>query len=125
MAEFVEVIQKKEEMCNYCDVCGACPLGSTNNPYGIGCESLMTNFPQKAEEIIMTWIHPIDWSNVEIDTPILVRRCNKDEWEKRYFAKYDYGDVFAWKNGKTSWSADSKYDVAGWEYAKLAEEEER
>ena len=32
---------------------------------------------------------PVDWSKVEVDTPILVRDSEANEWRKRYFAKYD------------------------------------
>ena len=62
-----------------------------------------------------------DWSKVEVDTPILVRDLGDEEWEKRYFAKYEYGDVYVWDNGRTSWTEDC---MTGWKYAKLAESEE-
>lgn len=63
----------------------------------------------------------VDWSNVEIDTPILVREGVEDEWEKRHFAKYENGHVYAWDSGKTSWSETA---MCVWKYAKLAESEE-
>jgi hypothetical protein len=60
----------------------------------------------------------IDWNEVPVDTPILVSK-NKTKWERRYFAKYEDGAVFAFRNGATSWSDDSwPFD---WDYAKLAE----
>ena len=62
-----------------------------------------------------------DWSKVEVDTPILVRDLGDEEWKKRYFAKYEYGDVYAWDNGRTSWTVDF---ITKWKYAKLAESEE-
>ena len=64
-----------------------------------------------------------DWSKVEVDTPILVRNTEDDEWEKRYFADYDaeYEVVYAWVGGRTSWS--SRW-TCRWKYAKLAESEE-
>ena len=62
-----------------------------------------------------------DWSKVEVDTPILVKDSRDGEWVKRYFAKYEDGDVYAWDVGRTSWSADG---VNTWKYAKLAESEE-
>lgn len=63
---------------------------------------------------------PVDWSKVPVDTPILVRFSgdNKD-WVKRHFARYDNGQVRAWINGTTSWTANGKSDT--WTYAKLAE----
>lgn len=67
----------------------------------------------------------IDWNKVEVDTPILVRRSDNEEWNKRYFAGYgNDGDIYAWSNGCTSWTAYDNSDVTEWEYAKLAESEE-
>ena len=68
----------------------------------------------------------VDWSEVEVDTPILVRDNEDTEsatvvWLKRYFAEYKDGLVYAWTNGRTSWNEDEMY---GWQYAKLAEDEE-
>lgn len=67
---------------------------------------------------------PVDWSKVAIDTPILVRDSESDEWKKKYFARYESGIVYAWYSGATSWSAESESNAAGWQYAKLAESEE-
>ena len=63
-----------------------------------------------------------DWSKVEVDTPILVRDLEGEEWLRRYFAKYENGRVYAWGCGGTSWSGDDC--ATGWNYAKLAESEE-
>ena len=63
----------------------------------------------------------IDWSKVEVDTPLLVRKYKNGEWSKRYFAKYEDGKVYTWCNGRTSWNETSMY---AWKYAKLAEDEE-
>ena len=63
----------------------------------------------------------VDWSKVEVDTPILVRHRLDGEWEKRHFAKYENGDVYAWDNGRTSWTVANEIK---WKYAKLAEDEE-
>lgn len=64
----------------------------------------------------------VDWSRVKVDAPILVRDTEYDEWEKRYFAKYEDGEVFAWGGGCTSWTASG--GMIPWRYAKLAESEE-
>ena len=66
----------------------------------------------------------VDWSKVEVDTPILVRSSDNEEWNKRYFARYRDGYIYAWSNGCTSWTAYNSSDVTEWEYAKLAESEE-
>ena len=60
-----------------------------------------------------------DWGNVEIDTPILVRDYESQEWEARHFAKYEDGVIYTWDGGSTSWT--SKGSVTEWKYAKLAE----
>jgi len=65
----------------------------------------------------------VDWSKVKVDTKILVRENEQEDWEKRYFAKYENERVFAWFCGGTSWSARDNV-VLGWKYAELAEEEE-
>lgn len=60
----------------------------------------------------------VDWSKVEVDTPILVREDDNDEWGRRYFARYKNGTVYAWIGGCTSWS---EINMSAWEHAKLAE----
>ena len=66
----------------------------------------------------------VDWSKVEVDTPILVGTVEGAEWFKRHFAKYEDGRVFVWNNGKTSWTAPDDELMTDWNYAKLAESEE-
>ena len=66
----------------------------------------------------------VDWSKVEVDTPILVRTVEGADWVKRNFAKYEGGMVYVWNNGKTSWTALDNECVTPWQYAKLAESEE-
>ena len=62
----------------------------------------------------------VDWSQVEVDTPILVKYSELTNWQKRHFAKYENGIVYAWNNGETSWTTVAMTD---WKYAKLAEDE--
>lgn len=64
----------------------------------------------------------VDWNNVKIDTPILVRGSEKEEWEKRFFAKYEYGFVFAWDFGRMSWNENQ---MIPWKYAKLPKESKK
>ncbi len=66
----------------------------------------------------------VDWSKVEVDTPILVRDHEDQEWERRHFAKYENGDIYAWRDAYTSWTASHDDDMTWWRYAKLAESEE-
>ena len=64
----------------------------------------------------------VDWSKVEVDTPILVRDYEDIEWAKKYFAKYEDGKIYAWDSGRTSWTANGY--TTSWKCAKLAESEE-
>lgn len=65
----------------------------------------------------------VDWSKVPVDTPIYVRCRSSDEWEKKHFAKFENNYVYAWSDGKTSWSTTNGSTMV-WEHAKLAESEE-
>lgn len=65
----------------------------------------------------------VDWSKVEVDTPILVRDNENEEWNKRYFARYEDETLYAWSDGCTSWTIH-RNSVTKWKYAKLAEQEE-
>ena len=66
----------------------------------------------------------VDWSKVEVDTPILVKGF-ENEWYRRHFAKYENGKVYAWDAGLTSWSSEgNEWCITEWEYAKLTEVEE-
>ena len=67
----------------------------------------------------------VEWSKVQVDTPILVKEFKEEKWHKRYFAKYEDGKVYTWYKGATSWSTDNSGLVTDWETAKLAEQEER
>ena len=80
-----------------------------------------TCFTEENQQIdIAEYIGIVDWSKVAVDTPILVGNDNKT-WFKRYFARYEDGKVYAWLNGKTSWSSISEFSFGNWKYAKLAE----
>ena len=63
----------------------------------------------------------IDWSKIAVDTPVLVRDSENDVWKCRYFAKYEYGKVYTWVDGRTSWSNKILDVPVFWKYAELAE----
>lgn len=93
------------------------PLGRTCEDVSCGlCSALTTLWLLEEYEEPET-----DWSKVEVDTPILVKYSETGEWTRRYFAKYEDGIVFAWNNGRTSWT--EKF-MTEWNCAKLAESEE-
>lgn len=90
----------------------------------IGITGVMASLPKlSANEVfdIAEELGIIDWMNVKVDTPVLVKANEKDDWEKRHFAYFKDGRVYAWLCGTTSWSADNDEDVMSWNYAKLAE----
>ena len=66
----------------------------------------------------------VDWNKVPVDTPVLVRDSTPYTWKRRYFAYYKDGIVHTYSDGATSWSVDKNAVNPGWEYAKLANEED-
>ena len=60
----------------------------------------------------------VEWSEVEVDTPVLVK-TKSGRWLKRYFSKYEDGMIYVFDNGATSWSG---FCEITYEEAKLAEE---
>lgn len=87
------------------------------------------NNTDSCEKLAVEWLFSeyeepeVDWSKVKVDTPILVKDTEEGEWQKRYFARFEDGEVCAWVNGGTSWTRHDG-DVRAWKYAKLAESEE-
>ena len=93
-------------------------------PIGLSCDGLGCSRCHMLQTIwlLEDYKEPgVDWSKVEVDTPILVRDGEDEEWNKQHFAECDGKVVCAWRAGKTSWTEDC---VMGWKYAKLAESEE-
>lgn len=89
------------------------------------CNDLEMAEPLEAIEAIMDYEIPIDWTKIEVDTPILVRESAMGKWHGRYFARYENGNVYTWKDGATSWSAENDDRcMVFWKYAKLYEKED-
>lgn len=109
------LIQGQPRICNSSLLCNEC-LFNNNIDFCSG-EALNWLFSEYKEP-------EVDWSKVKVDTPILVRDYESEEWVRRYFAKFADGKVYAWVSGVTSWTVDDEYDVTFWKYAKLAENEE-
>ena len=61
----------------------------------------------------------INWSTVEIDTPIYVKKFESMDWVPRHFAKYENYKVYAWLDGKTSHSVNDNTEMSEWNYARL------
>ena len=99
------------------------------NPLGLKCNIGCS----RCDMLQMMWLMSeytepeepeVDWSKVEVDTPILVRNLEWESWKRRYFAKFEDGTVYAWIDGKTLWTVEDEDDVYVWNYAKLAEGED-
>ena len=86
-----------------------------------GADKVKWKFAKLAEDEKECKEPEVNWSEVNVDTPILVGEGDGD-WVKRYFAEYKDGIVYAWCGGSTSWDANNM--MMSWKYAKLAENEE-
>ena len=106
------VINDKPVECRECH-CGKCDFGGKKD-----CK------PYLEEWLFSKYEEPeVDWSKVKVDTPILVRDDEDGEYQKRHFARFKNGKVYAWHDGLTSWSAIGGCERS-WKYAKLAESED-
>ena len=65
----------------------------------------------------------IDWENIPLDTPIMVRDFGSEGWMMRHFAFYKFGKVYCWFDSYTSNDSDCR-GAKCWQQAKLYEEEE-
>lgn len=60
----------------------------------------------------------IDWENIPIDTPIVVRDFDSESWMMRYFAFYKFGKVYCWFDSYTS-NDNNCSGAKCWQQAKL------
>lgn len=89
----------------------------------IGATGFIKILPKlKANEVfsIAEELGIVDWSKVKVDTPVLVRDFENQDWKKRHFAFFDDELIYTWDGGATSWSVKNE-DAIPWKYAKLAE----
>lgn len=115
----VDIKTNKPLACSLVSRCYDCKLSLYNNKSAgyPSCEPIRKQWSEQE------YTEPsIDWSKVEVDTPILVRNSECHKWAHRYFAWYEHGDVLAWRGGCTSWTSNRE-DTRVWKYAKLAESE--
>ena len=63
----------------------------------------------------------IDWENMPIDTPIMVRDFDSEGWVIRHFAFYKFGKVYCWFDSYTSDDDDCR-GAKCWQQAKLKSE---
>ena len=86
-----------------------------------GADEIKWKYAKLAEDAKEDKEPEVDWNEVKIDTPILVRDNENGDWFKRYFAEYKNGKIYTWDNGHTSWETSRMIE---WKYAKLVENEE-
>ena len=138
MREMLNIEKYKEELIkmgviniNMLAIEGNKPAICNDNYKIKGITCIFCGFkPDRCADDATSWLFSeykepkVDWSQVKVGTPILVRDDEDSDWNKRYFAGFKNRRVYAWMNGATSWLADSECSVNSWKYAKLAESDE-
>ena len=68
----------------------------------------------------------VDWDNVPVDTPVLVRNSKNEDWKLRHFKRIrDTAETHkfeTWGDGMTSRTTDGIISL--WRYCELAEDED-
>ena len=103
------LVQGQPRICKYGIMCDECLFN--NHSFSCSYDAINWLFSEYKEE------KEVEWSKVKVDTPILVRDFEKAAWERRYFAGFKDGEVYAWNGGLTSWTADDEKNVCIWKYA--------
>lgn len=114
----------KDEIINYIDdrgkFCKEFIEPNIIKPLGLECDGISCVRCQLLQTIWLDEEEPeVDWSKVEVDTPLLVGLFDMEK--VRYFAYYKDDVVYCWDDGKTS--LNCKF-VAPWEKARLLTAEE-
>lgn len=123
--EYLEKLIKisKEEIysCEYENDCDTCRYSHTSCASNIEIASMGVENHIKKVMTFETFSEPeIDWAKVEKDTLIEVRENGERPWDRRYFAKYQDGKIYAYLDGRTS---KTESQIIDWEFARLAEED--
>ena len=84
----------------------ACPLCEFFSDDGWNCDEAAIAWAD-AE-----YISNIDWTEVAVDMPLIVSDDNI-HWYHRHFARYENGEVYAWKDGYTSHTTS---ETLSWKY---------
>ena len=105
---------KNGKVVECCDTrCQDCDFG--NDPHH-GCTLSRKNWANSEYE------EYVDWSKVPVDTKILVRDTEDQQWKPRHFAGIVDGGIYTFACGRTSFTNDGR--KCYWRYAKLYKEEE-
>lgn len=94
--------------------CHECIFSDTDDVSEYSCSKVQINW------LYEEYKEPpkVDWSKIPVDTPIYVRDYERNEWVPRHFAKYEDGEVYAWR-GMTTFTG-GHIPIEAWTYAKLA-----
>lgn len=66
-------------------------------------------------------VYDVDWSNVAVDTKILVSN-DGERWVKAHFAMFEDDTLYSFSNGATSFTYGYS-EFVPWLYAKIYKEE--
>ena len=94
--------------CQHCEKCDLYDAASSGN-----CNQARREWGE-AEYVNPAPEPEIDWSEVTVNTPILVKYDHK--WIPRHFCKYEDGVIYAWYSGRTSWTTER---FCKWDEVKL------
>lgn len=111
-------VDKKGNICRCTDIgCNNCIFAKTKTDDNRSCEKRIKEWSE--QEYVEP---PVDWSKVPVDTKILVRDSDNEKWEKRHFAKFKNGKIYAWNDGRSSFTAFKPEPTLWWKQGKLAED---
>lgn len=65
--------------------------------------------------------YEVDWSKVPVDTPVYCQANICRDESPGYFAKFNNGIVYIWRNGRTSFTSLYKDDICSCQFVRLAE----
>nr|DAK57322.1 MAG TPA: hypothetical protein [Caudoviricetes sp.] len=120
--EYLEKLIKisNEENCNYESDCNTCDHNLTSCASIIEIANMGVVNHIKGVMTFELSETETDWTKVEKDTLIEVRENEERPWDRRYFAKYQDGKIYAYLDGRTS---KTESQIIDWEFARLAEED--
>lgn len=128
--ELIKVIKEEGNICEFLIKHGVSKMFGKDTESFCGeteCTSCTTALQLWLDEEYEEPPKPeVDWSKVPVDTLVMVRDCEDDEWVLRYFVgineeapKFRF---VTWSSGATSKTAYGNYTP--WKYCKLAEDED-
>lgn len=65
--------------------------------------------------------YEVDWSKVPVDTPVYCQANICQNESPGYFAKFNNGIVYIWRNGRTSFTSLYKDDICSCQFVRLVE----